>query len=93
MTKRKPQATSKAPAPFGYAGSRATDRVLSALAERLLTAGEAAHMLRLSRRTVYNLIRCGDLPSVRVKRTVRLRGRDVLRFMHRHVGRLRRKPE
>lgn len=38
----------------------------------LLTVTEAATRLSLSRATTYQLVRCGDLPSVRVGRTVRV---------------------
>ena len=81
----------KFPPPSRDAGSRATDFVPSALAERLLTVGEVAHMLRVSRNTVYYLIRCGELPSICVKNMQRLRGRDVSRYVQRHYARKSRK--
>jgi len=84
------QTTPKAPPLRRTAGSWATDSVPSALAERLLTVGEVARLLRVSRNTVYYMIRCGDLPTVRVKNMLRLRGRDVPRYMQRHYGRARR---
>jgi hypothetical protein len=33
---------------------------------RFLTPGEAADLLRVSRRTVYNCLRAGQLPAIRV---------------------------
>jgi excisionase family DNA binding protein len=43
----------------------------------ILTIDEAARYLRLSRPKVYNLVAAGDLPAVRVGRSVRIR-RDRL---------------
>ncbi|WP_035782991.1 helix-turn-helix domain-containing protein [Arthrobacter sp. H14] len=38
----------------------------------LLTVDEAAHMLRVSRMTVYRQIHSGELPSVRFGRSIRI---------------------
>jgi excisionase family DNA binding protein len=53
--------------------------VTSALAEPspLLTIDEAAHFLRLSRGKTYQLAQSGELPTVRMGRSVRIR-RDRL---------------
>ena len=90
MTMQKKQTTSKPHSPLGYAGSWATDFDPSALAERLLTVGEAARMLHVCRSTVYNLVRCGDLPGIRLRRVLRLRLEDVRRHLQRLAWRARR---
>lgn len=40
--------------------------------EKLYTAEEAAEILRVRRDTVYNLIKRGDLPAIRMGRVVRI---------------------
>ena len=42
---------------------------------------EVAALLRVSRMTVYRLIRQGDLPAVRVGRGYRIREEDVDRYL------------
>lgn len=42
------------------------------MTDRLLTISEAARVLRLSPRQVYRLLSAGDLPSVRIRSSVRL---------------------
>ncbi|HSL12456.1 MAG TPA: helix-turn-helix domain-containing protein [Actinomycetota bacterium] len=44
---------------------------------RLLTVNEVADLLRVSRMTVYRMIKDGDMPAVRVGRGYRLREDDV----------------
>ena len=44
---------------------------------RLLTANEVADLMRVSRMTVYRLIKSGDLPAVRVGRSFRVAEGDV----------------
>ena len=44
---------------------------------RFLTVREVADVIRVSRMTVYRLIRKGDLPAVQVGRTYRVREADV----------------
>ena len=44
---------------------------------RLLTANEVADLMRVSRMTVYRLIKTGEMPAVRVGRSYRLRSEDV----------------
>jgi excisionase family DNA binding protein len=46
----------------------------------LLTVEEAAEVLRLGRTTVYNLIRAGDLDSVRIGRLRRVPLEELRRF-------------
>ena len=48
---------------------------------RFLTVGEVAVWLRVSTMTVYRLINAGQLPAVRVGRSVRLRQPDVDRYL------------
>lgn len=55
-------------------------------AERLLTAGEVAALMRVSTMTVYRLIRAGDLRAIRVGRGYRLRERDVEAYLGREAS-------
>lgn len=48
---------------------------------RFATVHEVAALLRVSRMTVYRLIRQGDLPAVRVGRGYRIREEDVARYL------------
>lgn len=47
------------------------------LAEPLLNPNEAARLLRVSRSTLYELVRSRGLPHVRVGRTLRITRRDL----------------
>jgi excisionase family DNA binding protein len=38
----------------------------------VLTVEEAAALLRVSRGAAYQAVRCGDIPSVRIGRTIRV---------------------
>jgi excisionase family DNA binding protein len=55
-----------------------TQTTTQAAARLLLTVEEAAEVLSLGRTTVYNLIRAGDLDSVRIGRARRV-SMDALR--------------
>lgn len=48
---------------------------------RLMTAKEVATTLRIGQSTVYHLIQRGDLPCVRIGRSVRVRPADLDRFI------------
>ncbi len=48
---------------------------------RLLTVNEVADLLRVSRMTVYRLIKTGDMPALRVGRSYRLREEDVHTYL------------
>ena len=48
---------------------------------RLLTVNEVADLLRVSRMTVYRLIREGDMAALRVGRSYRLREDDVNSYL------------
>ena len=48
---------------------------------RFLTAAEVADILRVSTMTVYRLIRAGEMPSVRVGKSYRVREDDVDRYL------------
>ena len=48
---------------------------------RFLTVAEVAGLLRVSTMTVYRLIKAGDLPSVRVGKSYRVREDDVDRYL------------
>jgi excisionase family DNA binding protein len=46
---------------------------------RFLTPEEVADLLRISRRTVYNWLRSGQLPALRIGRIWRVRLEDIER--------------
>jgi excisionase family DNA binding protein len=48
---------------------------------RLLTVSEVAQALRVSNMTVYRLVSAGELPALRVGRSVRLRVADVESYL------------
>ena len=48
---------------------------------RFLTVAEVADLMRVSTMTVYRLIKSGDLPSVRVGKSYRLREDDIDAFL------------
>ena len=48
---------------------------------RLLTVNEVADLLRVSRMTVYRLIKTGEMPALRVGRSYRLREEDVTTYL------------
>jgi excisionase family DNA binding protein len=48
---------------------------------RFLTVHEVADLLRVSTMTVYRLIKSGDLPAVRIGKSLRLREDDVDAFI------------
>ncbi len=49
---------------------------------RFVTVNEVADLLRVSRMTVYRLIKQGDLPAVRVGRGFRVREDEVHRYLN-----------
>ncbi len=48
---------------------------------RLLTVGEVADVMRVSRMTVYRLIRRGQLKAIRVGRNYRVREDDLNEYL------------
>ena len=51
----------------------------------LLTAREVADVMRVSTMTVYRLIKAGELPAIRVGKHLRIRERDVARYLEDRV--------
>ena len=49
---------------------------------QFVTVIEVAQLMRVSKMTVYRLIRHGDLPAVRVGRGYRIREEDVHRYLN-----------
>lgn len=47
----------------------------------LLTVGEVAQQMRVSKMTVYRLIKSGQLPAIRVGKNYRLRRGDVQNYL------------
>jgi excisionase family DNA binding protein len=71
------------PRPRGYP-ARASNAYNPAIVKRepftearLKTVNEVADLLRVSRMTVYRMIKTGEMPAVRVGRSYRLRSEDV----------------
>ena len=50
-------------------------------AESLLTVAEVAGILRLSEKTVYGLVKTGQLPAKRVGRRIKVRPGDVRAYV------------
>jgi excisionase family DNA binding protein len=48
---------------------------------KFLTVAEVASLMRVSKMTVYRLIKQGDLPAFRVGRAYRMREEDVRRYL------------
>ncbi|MDQ4004983.1 MAG: helix-turn-helix domain-containing protein, partial [Actinomycetota bacterium] len=48
---------------------------------RFVTVNEVAQQMRVSKMTIYRLIRHGDLPAVRIGRGYRVREEDVHRYL------------
>ena len=59
----------------------------ASLESRLLTPREVAEYLSLGRSTVYLLIQKGDLPSIRINRSVRVNPRDLIDFIEQNTAR------
>ncbi len=47
-----------------------------------MTVNEVADLLRVSRMTVYRLIKTGEMPALRVGRSYRLREQDVHTYLN-----------
>ena len=55
--------------------------------QSLLTVSEVANMMRVSKMTVYRLIKSGQLPALRVGKNFRIRADDVDTYLNdRAVG-------
>jgi excisionase family DNA binding protein len=52
---------------------------------KLLNTVEVAEILRISRSKVYRFLKTGDLPSVRMDRSVRVRKKDLEEFIESHI--------
>ena len=84
MATHSKNATVKPPPPGNRAGSGASDAVLLASAERLLRIGEVARLLRISRNSVYYMVRSGGLPSLRISNMTRVRAGDLRDYIRLH---------
>ena len=49
--------------------------------DRLLTAREVAERLNISRSYVYYLVSIGELPSIRIRRAIRVQPRALEKFI------------
>jgi excisionase family DNA binding protein len=52
--------------------------------EYLMKPREAAQMLNISRSLVYQLIRSGDIPAIKIKSTVRIKVSDLHFFIEKN---------
>ena len=50
--------------------------------ERLLKPAEVADILQVSRAMAYKLLHQGEIPSVRIGKSVRVRRADLERYIH-----------
>ena len=53
----------------------------------LLRAEEVAAILNISRASAYELLRLGQIPSVRFRRSCRVRSEDLEEFIEQHTDR------
>ena len=51
----------------------------------LLTIDEVAETLRVSKATVYRLVRTGELPASRVGPSIRVSEADLIDFLHKNM--------
>jgi excisionase family DNA binding protein len=65
--------------PFRY--NRASVAQESFSEARFVTVTEVAQLMRVSKMTVYRLIKQGDVPAVRIGRGYRMREEDVHRYL------------
>lgn len=56
-------------------------RMVSPSGPRFLTAAEAAERMRVSKMTVYRLIRSGKLPAFQIGKAYRVREDDLERYL------------
>jgi excisionase family DNA binding protein len=49
--------------------------------DQLLTVGEVCGAMRVSNMTVYRLIKCGELPAIRLGKTYRVLESEVERYL------------
>ncbi len=56
-------------------------RPAESLGDRLLMVRELAERMRVANRTVYRLIKAGDLPAIRVGKNFRIRRSDVESYL------------
>lgn len=59
-----------------------SDEIKQILSRPVLTPKEVAALLRVTPSTIMQFVEDGDLPSMRMNRSVRILRIDVLRFMH-----------
>jgi excisionase family DNA binding protein len=62
------------------------NRTVQKTGKILATLREAAEMLAISERTLYGLIQAGEIPTVRLKRAVRIRTADLEAWASRKAG-------
>ncbi len=77
MTTEQSSPSAKQDGAPGYAG----------MTRRLLKGEDVADILQVSKSFAYQLIRCGDIPSVRLGRAVRVRPEDLDAFVKASINR------
>ena len=48
----------------------------------VLTVEELAKYLHVGRNTAYNLVKSGEIPSIKIGRQIRIASDDVYRYLH-----------
>lgn len=76
---RAPRSTSARPSLGSHAPRRAGERPLSEIP--LLTVGEVASIMGVSKMTVYRLVNSGHLPAIRVGRSFRVPEQAVYEYL------------
>jgi len=56
------------------------------MGERLLKPAEVAEILQVSKALAYNLLKRGEIPTVRIGATVRVRREDLEKYIYDKVG-------
>ena len=56
------------------------------MGERLLKPAEVAEILQVSKALAYNLMKRGEIPTVRIGSTVRVRREDLEKYIFDKVG-------
>ncbi|MCK4782874.1 MAG: helix-turn-helix domain-containing protein [Desulfobacteraceae bacterium] len=53
--------------------------------KRLLTARDIAYLMQISKSKAYDLMRSGEIPAVRIGRSIRVREEDIDQYIEDHL--------
>lgn len=57
--------------------------------DKLLTRAEAQQALRVSTCTMFNLIRSGEIPAIKIGRSYRIRQSDLTKYLEKQQNNMR----